>query len=106
MQINRSQRYKNNLFQILDYIAQDKLSASEDFLNKLDKLINNLPNFPYKFRKSKYFDDENIRDMVYKGYTIIYRINKTKNTIDIIRMFNKNKPPLKEVKDTTKQSSQ
>lgn len=95
MQINRSPRYKNNLFQILDYIAQDKLSASEDFLNELDKLINNLPNFPFKFRKSKYFDNENIRDMVYKGYTVIYRVDKIKNTIDIVRIFHKNKPPLK-----------
>ncbi len=95
MQINRSPRYKNNLFQILDYIAQDKLSASENFLNELDKLINNLPNFPFKFRRSKYFDNENIRDMIYNGYTIIYRVNKAKNTIDIVRMFYKNKPPLK-----------
>ena len=66
MQINRAPRYKNNLFQILDYIAQDKLSASE-----------------------------NIRDMVYKGHTVIYRVNEAKNTIDIVRMFHKNKPPLK-----------
>jgi len=94
MQINRSPLYKNNLFQILDYIAQDKLSASENFLNELDKLINNLPNFPFKFRKSQYFDDENIRDMIYKGYTIIYRINETEKCIDIVRMFHKNKPPL------------
>ena len=62
MQINRSPRYKNNLFQILDYIAQDKLSASENFLNALDKLINNLPNSPFKCRKSQYFDNENIRE--------------------------------------------
>ena len=95
MRINRSPLYKNNLFQILDYIAQDKLSASEDFLNKLDKLINNLPNFPFKFRKSQYFDDENIRDMIYKGFTIIYRVNETEKRIDIIRIFHKNKPPLK-----------
>ncbi len=95
MQINRSPRYKNNLFQILDYIAQDKLSASEDFLNELDKLINNLPNFPFKFRKSKYFDDEDIRDMIYSGYTLVYRVDKAKNTIDIVRIFHKNKPPLK-----------
>jgi len=95
MQINRSSRYKNNLFQILDYIAQDKVSASENFLNELDKLINNLPNFPFKFRKSKYFDNENIRDMTYKGYTIIYRVNEAKNVIDIVRIFHKNKPTLK-----------
>jgi plasmid stabilization system protein ParE len=95
MQIKRSALYKKNLFQILDYIAQDKLSASENFLNELDALINNLPNFPFKFRKSQYFDDENIRDMVYKGYTIIYRINERKKSIDIVRIFHKNKPPLK-----------
>jgi plasmid stabilization system protein ParE len=95
MQINRSAQYKNNLFQILDYIAQDKLSASENFLSELDKLINNLPNFPFKFKKSQYFNDENIRDMIYKRYTIIYRVNDAKNTIDIVRIFNKNKPPLK-----------
>jgi len=95
MQINRSSRYKNNLFQILDFIVQDKVSASENFLNELDKLINNLPNFPFKFRKSEYFDNENIRDMIYKGYTIIYRVNKAKNVIDIVRIFHKNKPALR-----------
>jgi len=49
MKINRSSRYKIELFKILDYIAQDKVSASENFLNGLDEIINNLPNFPYKF---------------------------------------------------------
>ena len=95
MQINRLKRYKNNLFQILYYIAQDKFSASENFKNELDELINNLPTFPYKFKKSEYFDNDNIRDMVYKGYTIIYKVDLKKNTIDIIRIFNKNKPIIK-----------
>ncbi len=94
MQINRSPRYKNNLFKILDYIAQDKISASEDFLYELDELINNLSHFPFKYRKSIYFNDENIRDMIYKGYTIVYRVNLKKEMIDILRIFNKNKPPL------------
>ena len=95
MQINRLKRYNSNLFQILDYIAQDKFSASENFKNELDELINNLPTFPYKFKKSRYFNNDNIRDMVYKGYTIIYKVNLEKNSIDIIRIFNKNKPTLK-----------
>ncbi|WP_321779253.1 type II toxin-antitoxin system RelE/ParE family toxin [Sulfurimonas sp.] len=95
MTIKRLKRYKNNLFQILDYIAQDKLSASENFKNELDELINNLPNFPYKFRKSKYFGNDSIRDMIYKGYTIVYKVDLEKNLIRIIRIFNKNKPPTK-----------
>ena len=74
MQISRSERYKNNLFQILEYIARDKISASENFRDELDDIIDNLSNSPYKYRKSKYFDDENIRDMIYKGYTIVYKI--------------------------------
>jgi hypothetical protein len=30
--------------------------------------------------------------MVYKKYTIIYRIKPIKNQIEILRIFNKNKP--------------
>ena len=37
---------------------------------------------------------ENIRDMIYKGYTIIYRIRPIKKKIEILRIFNKNKPPI------------
>ena len=92
MRINRLKRYQNDLFKILDYIAQDKFSASENFNNELDKLINNLPAFPYKYKRSRYFNNDNIRDMAYKGYTLIYRIDLEKNSIDIIRIFNKNKP--------------
>ena len=95
MTINRSPRYNNNLFKILDYIARDKINASFNFRNELDELIENLPNFPYKYRKSVYFADDNVRDLIYKGYTVIYRINIKKNRIDIVRMFNQNQPPLK-----------
>ena len=94
MQIRRSARYKNNLFKILDHIAQDKVSASENFLYEVEELINNLPHFPFKYRKSIYLRDENVRDLIYKGYTIVYRVNTKKDRIDILRIFNKNKPPL------------
>ena len=30
--------------------------------------------------------------MIFKGYTIIYRVNTKKDLIEIIRIFNKNKP--------------
>jgi len=39
---------------------------------------------PFKFRKSIYFDDENIRDLVFKGYAIPYKIDKIKDMITII----------------------
>ena len=40
----------------------------------------------------KHIAKDNIRDMTFKGYTIIYRINIKKDLIEIIRIFNKNKP--------------
>jgi len=43
---------------------------------------------PYKFRKSIYFEDENIRDYVFMGYCIPYVIQKEQGRIvllDIIK---------------------
>ena len=77
---------------IVDYIAQDKPNASLNFAKEVESFILIIPDNPYKYRKSHYFDDRNIRDMIYKGYTIIFRIKPIKNVIEILRIFNKNKP--------------
>ena len=92
MQIYKLRRYKNQLTIILQHIAKDKISASENFYTNLNEAIEKIPNFPFQYRKSIYFDNDNIRDMTFKGYTIIYRINIKKNLIEVIRIFNKNKP--------------
>lgn len=36
---------------------------------------------PLKCRKSIYFDDDNIRDLIFKGYVIPYKVDKTKNKL-------------------------
>ena len=92
MQIIRSRKYQINLLIILQYIAKDKVSASKNFQKELDKLIKNIPNYPYKHKKSIYFDDKNIRDLIYKKHTIIYEVNLEENTIEILNIFNQNKP--------------
>ncbi len=38
---------------------------------------------PYSNRKSIFFEDVEIRDLVFKGYVIVYRINKTKELIEV-----------------------
>jgi len=52
----------------------------------------NLVTQPYQCRPSFYFDDNNVRDMVYKKYTIVYEVNIDTDTIEIMRIFNRNKP--------------
>ena len=95
MQIEFDEKFEISFRIILEYIARDKLSASNKFKENLFKQIKNLPNFPYKHRKSIYFTDENIRDMIFKGYTINYEIDLRNNRIIIFDIFNKNKPPSK-----------
>jgi len=66
--------FLKQLKDILEYIARDKPSASLNFKSKLKENINLIPNSPYKYEQSRYFDDKNIRNMTYKKYTIVYRV--------------------------------
>ena len=90
MQIYRTRLHKTQLSNILKHIAKDKISASENFHNELNEQIENLIHFPLKYRKSFYSDDENVRDMIFKKYTVQFKIYKDK--ITILKIFNKNKP--------------
>ncbi len=92
MQIKLDTKFEKNFYQIFEYIAQDKFSASKKFKKDLFKQIKNIPNNPYKFRKSFYFDNETIRDMTFNGYTIIYEVDLANNQIVILNIFNKNNP--------------
>lgn len=92
MKIIRTEEYQKELLVILKHIAKDKITASRKFKQDLNIQINQIPNFPYKYRPSFYFDDENIRDMTFKTYTINYEIDLNKNTIFIFSIFNQNKP--------------
>ncbi len=92
MQIKLDKTFEINFNIIFEYIAKDKLSASKKFKKELFEEIKNLLNFPYKFRKSFYFDDEKVRDMTFKGYTVVYEVNLDDNTIVILNIFQKNKP--------------
>lgn len=84
MQIIRDTKYLTKLQNIMGFIAEDSIIQALEFQLNLDKKINNLHNMPFMFRKSIYFDNENIRDLIFKGYVIPYKVDKIKNTITII----------------------
>jgi len=70
---------------ILKRIASDKVGAARNFERQLNQTIRNLANFPYRCRASRYFEDESYRDLIYKGYTIIYKIDQ--NRIVVLDIF-------------------
>jgi plasmid stabilization system protein ParE len=65
------------------YIANDSPSRARKFKNDLIKQLKKVPQNPYAFRKSIYFNDINIRDLIFKGYCIVFRINEAENSIEI-----------------------
>ncbi len=70
MKIVRSQQYTKALQETMHFISLDSKTRALNFKYQLDTHINNLDNMPLKFRKSIYFDSDNIRDLLFKGYTI------------------------------------
>lgn len=47
--------------------------------------MTSLSQMPYRCRKSFYHDDENIRDPIYKGYTIVFEVSG--DTVFVLSVF-------------------
>ncbi|MFP4486446.1 MAG: type II toxin-antitoxin system RelE/ParE family toxin [Campylobacterales bacterium] len=88
MKLVRTDRFKSELAEILIHVAKDSPNSARNFKNALRKSLENIPNMPYKCRQSLKSNDENIRDLIYQGYVVPYRI--TDNTIEVIGIFSQN----------------
>ena len=84
MTIYYEPKFINQFNNIWDFIADDSKNRANKFKIELKDKIENLIYMPYKFRKSIYFEDENIRDLIYKGYVIPYEIDQKNDLINIL----------------------
>jgi len=75
MKIEFLPSFVNRLEGFVEFIAEDKPTAARKFQKEIIGACKEIQNFPYKHRKSIYFENENIRDLVYKGFVIIYKID-------------------------------
>lgn len=85
--IVQDDKFKTSLSDILNYIALDSKNRASNFKNALKKNLDDLIFMPYKFRKSIYFDNKNIRDFIFKGYCITYVIDIDNNQIILLDIF-------------------
>lgn len=88
MQVIKTFRFDNEFLKIYEFIAKDNVTNADNFRSEIDLKLENLPNFPYKCRKSLKSDDKNIRDLIHKNYVIPYKIYKDK--ILILGIFSQN----------------
>ncbi|MFY7742532.1 MAG: type II toxin-antitoxin system RelE/ParE family toxin [Flavobacterium sp.] len=77
----------------VEYIAKDKPKAARKFKTDLIKNLRKDLNRPFHFKKSIHFDNEIIRDYVFKGYVCVYLID-TENQLVTIFGFIKYKESL------------
>ena len=85
MKIVYEQQFQELLKAILDFISRDNPRAAGSFRNNLKSRIQGVTDYPHACRKSIYFDDDSICDLVFMGYTVIYRI--TTDEIRVLDMF-------------------
>ena len=87
MKIIKDAYFTQNLERIILYIADDSKIRARNFRNSLHKRLDSLDDFPYKFRKSIHFDNDDIRDYIFMGYTIPYLVDKKKDVIVVLDIF-------------------
>ncbi len=58
----------------LEFIKKDNPTAARNFKKELLKRIKSILLNPYLYRKSIYFNDISIRDLIFNGYTIVFKI--------------------------------
>ncbi len=76
----------SDLKAIHSYItAQDSKTKANKFISELKKAIESLSSMPMRCRSSLYIDDETIRDLIHKKYTIVFQVKE--NTVHILTVF-------------------
>ena len=59
---------------VLERISEDKKSAAHLFRREILRECQSLSDFPYRCRRSIHYNDDTIRDLIFKGWTVIYKI--------------------------------
>lgn len=75
----------NDLFQIYNYIYENSIYYSIKTINDIVNLTNYLEFSPYMGRKIPEFSEQNKRELIYKSYRILYKIES--DTVFIRRIW-------------------
>ena len=76
----------------VNYISLDSPARARKFKNEILGRIRNIALNPYKHRKSIYFNDNEIRDLIIKGCTVVFRV--TPDAIEVFGFVNYQNSPI------------
>ena len=90
LKIKWSPRAASNLEETCDYIAKDSEYYAILFAKKVTTLVKAIPQFPKSGRIVPEYDDENLREKIYEGYRIVYRLKS--DLVEIVAICHGAKP--------------
>lgn len=83
MIVSISNEFLKLLTEQVRYIYKDKPRAALKFRKDLLRNIKKDLKQPFHFKKSRYIDNENIRDYVFKGYVVVYEVDIEKKIVSV-----------------------
>lgn len=89
MNIFCSHLYENQLKSILEKYSQKDIEATKKFKLYLDTIIINMPTKAKKYKKSIYFDNEDIKDIEHEELTIVFYVDNLNDNYLILGIIEK-----------------
>ncbi len=89
MNIVASELYEAQLKDILDEMITIDYKVAKNFKSYLDTIIINIPTKYNKYKKSIYYDDDNVRDVVHGGFVIPFYVDESNDTFVILGIVEK-----------------
>lgn len=90
--LRHSPLFEEKLDSLLDIIVADKPQSALAFLSEFEKKCEAICHNPMLYRVSYYGEDETIRDFIFKGYTIPYKIDLDDKSIVLLSIFKGENP--------------
>lgn len=90
MTLEKSDRFYDELEDVLDFISIESPSSALKFYDDLIEKIEKIPLNPYLYRKRESFNSDSDRELIFKGYTIPIHIDENTNKIYVLGIFNQN----------------
>ncbi|CAD7289045.1 type II toxin-antitoxin system RelE/ParE family toxin [Campylobacter suis] len=91
MIIKPNKIFLKQLNDIVEYIAKDSVNNALKFSNELFNKIEQIPYMPYSYHKNKKLNREDTRELIFKGYVVVFRIKQ--DNIALLSIFKHNITP-------------
>jgi len=90
MRLEKLERFNEELEIIVLFIAEDSQSRALKFYDELIVKIEQIPLSPLIYREREKSKDEHVRELIFKGYTVPFLIDKEEDKVVILGIFSQN----------------